>query len=131
MSADNRTPIIPDNLELPDWAEELISKVEVPDWALPLVEPQCEPCPRMRTAYGDFVVRCETDFVVKPHPLALGGLIPLPPTCEPDGEKVRKVQAVADKAVEELREVRAKLNAASPSTRRASNWIPLWWMNKY
>jgi hypothetical protein len=34
-------------------------------------------------------------------------LIPLAPTCEPDGEKERKVKAVADRAVEELREVRA------------------------
>jgi len=32
----------------------------------------------------------------------------LTPTCEPDGEKVRRVKAVADRAVEELRERRAK-----------------------
>ena len=32
----------------------------------------------------------------------------MPPTCEPDGEKVRRVKAVADRAVEELRERRAK-----------------------
>lgn len=32
----------------------------------------------------------------------------MPPTCEPDGEKARRVQAVADKAVEELRDRRAK-----------------------
>jgi hypothetical protein len=51
---------------------------------------------------------CETDFVLKPHPLAVGGVIPLTPTCEPDGEKVRRVKAVADRAVEELRERRAK-----------------------
>ena len=41
-------------------------------------------------------------------PLSLGGLVPLPPTCEPDGEKVKRVQAVADKAIENLRERRAK-----------------------
>ena len=46
--------------------------------------------------------------MLKPHPLSLGGLNPLPPTCEPDGEKVRRVKAVADKAVEELRERRVK-----------------------
>lgn len=34
--------------------------------------------------------------------------MPLTPTCEPDGEKVRRVQAVADKAVEELRERKAQ-----------------------
>lgn len=32
----------------------------------------------------------------------------MPPTCEPDGEKVRRVKMVADKAIEELRERRAK-----------------------
>jgi len=40
--------------------------------------------------------------------LSLGGAIPLPPTCEPDGEKARKVKTVADRAVEELRERNAK-----------------------
>jgi hypothetical protein len=82
--------------------------VPVPDWAIPIVEPQCEPCPAHAYCYEDFSVRCEQDFILKPHPLSLGGLVPLPPTCEPDGEKVRRVKAVADKAVEELRERRAQ-----------------------
>jgi len=89
------TQIVPDNIELPEWATAL-------------VEPQCEPCPPHAYCYEDFSVRCEQDFILKPHPLALGGLVPLPPTCEPDGEKVRRVQAVADKAVEELRDRRAQ-----------------------
>ncbi|KAF9879748.1 hypothetical protein CkaCkLH20_02559 [Colletotrichum karsti] len=82
--------------------------VPVPDWAVQLAEPQCEPCPQHAYCYEDFSVRCEPDFILKPHPLALGGLVPLPPTCEPDGEKVRRVKAVADKTVEELRERRAQ-----------------------
>ena len=32
----------------------------------------------------------------------------MPPTCEPDGEKARRVKVVADKAVEELRDRKAK-----------------------
>ncbi|KAK1996308.1 hypothetical protein LX36DRAFT_638231 [Colletotrichum falcatum] len=80
----------------------------VPDWAVQLAEPQCEPCPQHAYCYEDFSIRCEPDFILKPHPLSLGGLVPLPPTCEPDGEKVRRVKAVADKAVEELRERRAQ-----------------------
>jgi hypothetical protein len=83
-------------------------QVDVPDWARILVEPQCEPCPPHAYCSANLETHCETDFVLKPHPLSLGGLIPLPPTCEPDGEKVRRVQAVADKAVEELRERKAK-----------------------
>lgn len=82
--------------------------VPVPDAIVPFIEPQCEPCPPHAYCYEDFSVRCEQDFILKPHPLSLGGLVPLPPTCEPDGEKARRIQAVADKVVEELRDRRAK-----------------------
>ena len=53
------------------------------------------------------VVSCEPNYVLHAHPLSLGGVIPIPPTCEPDSEKVKKIKAVADRAVEELRERRA------------------------
>ena len=88
----------------PTWS---LAETRVPDWAN-VLEPRCEPCPSHAFCYPDFEVRCENDFLLKPHPLALGGLVPLPPTCEPDSEKARRVKAVADKAVEELRERRAK-----------------------
>jgi hypothetical protein len=88
----------------PTWS---LAETRVPEWAN-VLEPRCEPCPSHAFCYPDFEVRCETDFLLKPHPLALGGLVPLPPTCEPDSEKARRVKAVADKAVEELRERRAK-----------------------
>ena len=84
-----------------------IANVQVPDWAS-FLQPECEPCPQHAYCYPNLETRCEADFVLKPHPLSLGGVIPLAPTCEPDGEKVRKVKAVADRAVEELREQRAK-----------------------
>ncbi|KAF5010384.1 hypothetical protein FDECE_3463 [Fusarium decemcellulare] len=83
-------------------------EVPVPDVLLPYVEPQCEPCPQHAYCFEDFSTRCDPGFLLKPHPLSLGGLVPLPPSCEPDGEKARRVKAVADKAVEELRERRAK-----------------------
>ncbi|KAF4981086.1 hypothetical protein FZEAL_3062 [Fusarium zealandicum] len=83
-------------------------EVPVPDVLVPYIEPQCEPCPQHAYCFEDFSVRCEQDFILKPHPLSLGGLVPLPPSCEPDGEKARRVKAVADKAIEELRERRAK-----------------------
>lgn len=81
---------------------------ETPEWAIKLTEPECDPCPAHAYCYADNSVRCEDDYILRPHPLSAGGLVPLPPTCEPDGEKVRRVKAVADKAVEELRERRAK-----------------------
>ncbi|KAE8442685.1 hypothetical protein EG329_002930 [Mollisiaceae sp. DMI_Dod_QoI] len=82
--------------------------VEVPDWVRILAEPQCEPCPQHAYCSENLETHCEADYVLKPHTLSLGGLVPLPPSCEPDGEKVRRVKAVADRAVEELRERRAK-----------------------
>lgn len=88
----------------PTWS---LAETNVPEWAN-VLEPRCEPCPPHAFCYPDFEARCEHDFILKPHPLSLGGLVPLPPTCEPDSEKARRVKAVADKAVEELRERRAK-----------------------
>ena len=82
--------------------------VQVPEWTKILVEPECELCPQHAYCTENLETHCEADFVLKHHPLSLGGLVPLPPTCEPDGEKVRRVKAVADRAVEELRERRAK-----------------------
>ncbi|KAK4242343.1 hypothetical protein C8A03DRAFT_11426 [Achaetomium macrosporum] len=116
------TQLVPTNIQLPEWAVELgakfdihdIQNVQVPDWLTGVLEPQCEPCPPHAYCYEDFAARCEPDFILKPHPLSLGGLVPLPPTCEPDGEKVRRVQAVADKAVEELRDRRAKYECGEP-----------------
>ncbi|KAJ5899223.1 hypothetical protein N7495_003967 [Penicillium taxi] len=84
-----------------------LAATKVPEWAS-VLEPGCEPCPPHAFCYPDFEARCEHDFLLKSHPLSLAGLIPLPPTCEPDSEKARRVKAVADKAVEELRERRAK-----------------------
>lgn len=88
----------------PTWS---LAETRVPEWAN-VLEPRCEPCPPHAFCYPDFEARCEHDFILKPHPLSLGGLVPLPPTCEPDSEKARRVKAVADKAVEELRDRRAK-----------------------
>ncbi len=115
------TQLIPSTIEIPEWATEAAAKfdiqipnIEVPDWLTSALEPQCETCPPHAYCYEDFTARCEPDFILKPHPLSLGGLVPVPPTCEPDGEKVRRVQAVADKAVEELRDRRAKYECGEP-----------------
>ncbi|OJJ45381.1 hypothetical protein ASPZODRAFT_153041 [Penicilliopsis zonata CBS 506.65] len=88
----------------PTWS---LAETKVPEWA-GVLEPSCEPCPAHAFCYPNFEADCEHDFLLKRHPLSLGGLVPLPPTCEPDSEKARRVKAVADKAVEELRDRRAK-----------------------
>ncbi|KIX96349.1 uncharacterized protein Z520_08127 [Fonsecaea multimorphosa CBS 102226] len=89
----------------PNWS--LGSNPHIPAWVHENLQPKCEPCPQHAVCYPNMEVECESDFVVKPHPLALNGLVPLPPTCEPDSEKQRRIKAVADRAIEELRERRA------------------------
>lgn len=96
----------------PHWS---LAETQVPDW-VDMLGPQCEICPQHAYCYPGLEARCEQDFVLKPHPLSLGGLFPLPPTCEPDGEKARRVKAVADKAIEELRERRVKWECGEPSS---------------
>ena len=84
-----------------------LSGVDVPVWASEIL-PQCEPCPPHAQCYRRLELACERDFIKKDHPLSLRGLIPLPPTCEPDSEKTRKVTSVADRAVQILRQRRAQ-----------------------
>lgn len=84
------------------------SKVAVPEWAAVLAEPKCEPCPQHAYCDSDLKTACDPDFVLKSHPFCLGGLVPLPPTCEADSEKQKRVQAVANRAIESLRDRRAK-----------------------
>ncbi|KAF2640350.1 hypothetical protein P280DRAFT_507855 [Massarina eburnea CBS 473.64] len=88
--------------------------VEIPDFALDLL-PTCEPCPPHAFCYKNLVVKCEKDFVKKEHPLSLNGLIPLPPTCEADNEKTRRVNTVADRAVHLLRERKAQYECKEPN----------------
>ncbi|KAI0446825.1 Man1-Src1p-C-terminal domain-containing protein [Xylaria telfairii] len=106
---------IPSEIEVPEWAQSVLpAEISIPQAIIDGLEPECEPCPAHAYCYGDFTVRCEQDYILKPHPFALGGVVPLPPTCEPDGEKVRRVQAVANKAIEELRERAAKYECREP-----------------
>jgi len=87
--------------------------VEIPEWAKAL-QPQCEPCPPHAYCLRNLEARCESDFILKPHPLSLGRLVPLPPTCEPDSDKAQRIVTVADRAVEELRERNAKFECHEP-----------------
>ncbi|KAI6250463.1 Inner nuclear membrane protein SRC1 [Erysiphe necator] len=86
---------------------------EIPTWARILIEPECEPCPRHAQCYERMEAKCERDYLLKPHPLSLAGLVPLAPTCEPDGVKVRNYKAVADRAVEALRLQKAKFECGA------------------
>lgn len=84
-----------------------IAGVEIPEWAQ-TIRPQCEPCPPHAFCGEQLFTECESGFVLANHPLSLGGAIPLPPTCEPDSARARKVNAVKERAVEELRQQNAR-----------------------
>lgn len=96
----------------PNWSLAEIDNV--PSWVLESFEPQCVQCPQHAICYPNMQVECEHDFVLKQHPLSLNGLIPLPPTCEPDSEKEKRIKVVADRAVEELRNKRASYECGEP-----------------
>jgi hypothetical protein len=106
---------IPAEIQVPEWAHSVLPpEITVPESFIDAIEPECEPCPPHAYCYADYSVRCEQDYILRSHPLSFGGVVPLPPTCEPDGEKARRVQAVADKAVEELRERAAQYECSEP-----------------
>ncbi|KAK5119507.1 hypothetical protein LTR85_007607 [Meristemomyces frigidus] len=96
-----------------------LAGVHIPDWA-EFIRPQCEPCPAHAYCGEKLETVCEQDFVQTPHPLSFGGLVPLAPSCEPDSAKARKVNAVKERAVEQLREQNAKYEcgeAAKPEVK--------------
>jgi Man1-Src1p-C-terminal domain/HeH/LEM domain len=86
---------------------DAISGIEIPEWA-DVLRPTCEPCPQHGICFHNLRIECEKDFILKQNPLSLGGILPFTPTCEPDGEKPKRVKVVADRVVEELREHKAQ-----------------------
>ena len=98
----------------PNWS--LASNEHIPSWVHENFQPACEPCPQHAVCYTNMDVECESDFVLKPHPLGLSGAFPLPPTCEPDGEKQKRIKLVADRAIEELRQRRASYECGEDVT---------------
>ncbi|KAL5121006.1 inner nuclear membrane protein enriched at telomere/subtelomere region [Pleosporales sp. CAS-2024a] len=84
-----------------------LAGVEVPEWAHHVL-PQCEPCPPHAQCFRGLSLSCDRDFVRKEHRLSLNGLIPIPPSCEPDTAKTRQINSVADRGVQILRQRRAK-----------------------
>ena len=94
-----------------------IAGVQIPEWAGVLL-PRCEaPPPHAEWYSKGFETTCEKGFVLTQHPLSFGGRLPIPPTCEPDSATARKVKAVKERAVEQLRERNAEYecgDSASP-----------------
>ncbi|KAK5731606.1 inner nuclear membrane protein enriched at telomere/subtelomere region [Elasticomyces elasticus] len=83
-----------------------VAGTQIPEWA-DFMRPQCEPCPQHAYCGEKLETVCEPGFVLTPHPFSLGGAVPLAPSCEPDSMKMRKVNMVKERAVEQLREKNA------------------------
>ncbi|KAI5797943.1 Man1-Src1p-C-terminal domain-containing protein [Peziza echinospora] len=72
------------------------------DWTT-LLLPECELCPANAICKPNFVAECKDDYVLASNPLTFFGLIPIPPTCEPDTEKLRRIAILSDEAIKVLR----------------------------
>ncbi|KAG9737278.1 hypothetical protein KCU75_g17041, partial [Aureobasidium melanogenum] len=95
---------------------ETFAGADIPEWAS-FLKPECEPCPMHAECRENLHIVCDDGFVPVSHPLALGGLVPIPPTCEPDSEKLRKITALTSHAVETvLREANAKYECGETRT---------------
>ncbi|GAA5925832.1 hypothetical protein JCM1841_006329 [Sporobolomyces salmonicolor] len=71
--------------------------------------PTCTPCPAHGYCSEGAFVGCSGDHVLRQSPLRLGGLLPVPPTCVPDTEKLMMVATQASKASKMLRQRRGEV----------------------
>jgi hypothetical protein len=96
-----------------------IAGVELPEWA-DVLRPECEICPPHAICNDRLATTCEPGFVLTQHPLSLNGLLPIPPTCEPDSARTKRVNNAKQSVVEVLRKANANYecgDAASPEVR--------------
>lgn len=73
------------------------------------IRPACTPCPPHAQCFPDFEMRCNDDFIYKPHPFRLNDLLPLAGECIPDTEKQRRIAIVAERALAVLRNKAARV----------------------
>jgi hypothetical protein len=90
-----------------------LAGLDLPEWANDIL-PKCEPCPPHAVCYRELQLKCDKDFIKKEHPLSLNGLVPIPPTCEPDSQKTRLLNSFTDRGVQILRKHRAQYECGEP-----------------
>lgn len=81
--------------------------ITVPSWAYGTIQPLCQSCPVHAVCYDNLITRCDDGFLPTQHPLNPFGLLPLAPTCQPDGIKAHRVAQMTARAIRELRKIRA------------------------
>lgn len=94
---------------------EKLHGLEIPPWADSL-RPKCEPCPQHARCFQNLAIECDKDFVLQQHPLNVGGLLPIPPRCEADSAKTKRVKEVADFTVNQLRSASAAAECGEAQT---------------
>lgn len=92
LSSSSLAPYLP---TLPDGIIDLLDSTHL--------RPTCTPCPAHARCSTALFLGCDPDFQPRPHPLRLGGLLPLPPSCEPDTEKLMIVAGQASRIARVLR----------------------------
>ena len=92
-----------------------IAGVEVPEWA-DAIRPDCEICPPHAICNDKLETTCEPGFVLTHHPLSLSGYLPIPPTCEPDSARAKRVSSAKQSVVEVLRKHNAKYECGDAET---------------
>jgi hypothetical protein len=73
------------------------------------IRPKCTPCPPHAQCLDNLEMRCNEDFIYKPHPFRLNDILPLAGECIPDTEKQRRIAIVAERALGLLRDKAARV----------------------
>lgn len=73
------------------------------------LRPSCTTCPTHGTCDGTKFKGCDSDYVRRENPLALGGLLPVAPRCVPDTEKLVKIAEEAAGVARVLRRKRGEV----------------------
>jgi Man1-Src1p-C-terminal domain len=80
------------------------------------IRPSCTPCPPHAQCLPDLEMRCNEDFIYKPHPFRLNDLLPLAGECIPDTEKQRRIAIVAERALGLLHDKAARVECDDEKT---------------
>jgi len=97
---------------------DLINEHYPDDWRSTFfntIRPACIPCPLHAHCLPNLEMRCNEDFIYKPHPFRLNGLLPLTGECIPDTEKQRRIAIVAERALDLLRDKAARVECEDES----------------
>lgn len=91
--------------------------------------PPCTPCPPHAICAEGKLITCETDYVIVPHPLRLGGLLPFGSSCRPDSKRLMAIAQQASIIAQTLRQTRGKIicNSRKERTRlkegKSVEWV--------